>query len=163
MTTTTPQPTTLSFAELGAWGGRELGVSRWFEIDQDLVDRFAAVTGDYNWIHVDRERANREIGGPIAHGLLVLSLVPQLRKDVLKLIGAGRSLNYGYDRLRFTGPTPIGSRIRLRLALGEVAAVGSSQRVTFKMTVDREGAEKPVLVADWIVLLSPAVAGAENL
>jgi acyl dehydratase len=152
------EPTILPFAELSAWTGKELGVSRWLEIDQELVDRFADLTGDRNWIHIDRERAGREMGGTIAHGLLVLALVPQLRKDLFRLTGAGRSLNYGYDRLRFTAPTPVGSRIRLRLRLAAVASSGAAQRVTYGMTVEREGTDKPVLAADWIVLLHPAVA-----
>lgn len=156
MNGTQPQPVTLAFAELADWTGRELGVSRWLTVDQELVDRFADLTGDKNWIHVDRERATRELGGPIAHGLLVLSLVPQLRKDVFRLTGAGPSLNYGYDQLRFTGQTPVGSRIRLRLGVKSLAAKGASHRVTFSMKVERDGAEKPVLVADWIVLLQPA-------
>jgi acyl dehydratase len=156
MNTAQPQPVTLPFAELPGWTGRELGVSRWLTIDQAMVDRFADLTGDFNWIHVDRERAARELGGPIAHGLLVLSLVPQLRKDVFRLTGAGPSLNYGYDQLRFTGQTPVDSRIRLRLGVKAISAKGASRRVTFSMIVERDGAEKPVLVADWIVLLQPA-------
>jgi acyl dehydratase len=161
MTTDAPGLKTLPFEGLAEWKGKELGVSRWLTVDQDLVDRYADLTGDRNWIHVDRERAEREMGGTIAHGLLVLSLMPEMRKDIFRLMGAGRSLNYGYDRLRFTGPTPVGSRIRVRLTVADVTLQGQAQRVTFGVQIERDGAERPVLVADWIVLLHPKAQRSE--
>ncbi len=146
---------TLTLNNIDDHVGQELGVSDWLLVEQELVERFAELTGDDNWIHVDRKRAARELGGTIAHGLLVLSLIPRMRRDIYRIVGVGMALNYGHDRLRFTGTTPVGSRIRLRMSLSAIAPQGEGRRVTFSLTIEREGAERPSLVADWIIILYP--------
>src|SRR5438552_13789017 len=97
--------------------GQEVGVSDWLQITQDRVNVFADATGDHQWIHVDVERANREMGGPIAHGYLTLSLIPYLAKGLLNVQGVTRGINYGADRLRFTNMVRVGKRLRLRQKL----------------------------------------------
>ncbi|MFP5371083.1 MAG: MaoC family dehydratase, partial [Actinomycetes bacterium] len=94
--------------------GRQLGTSDWVEIGQDMVDRFAAATGDHQWIHVDPERAAREspFGGPIAHGYLTLSLLPMLMPQIVEITGFRLTVNYGTERVRFPAPVPVGSRVR---------------------------------------------------
>jgi acyl dehydratase len=146
----------IPFTELPDWRGRELGVSDWLTIDQDLVDRFAELTGDRQWIHVDRERAKRDLGGAIAHGLLVLSMFPVMIRQIYRVEGLGRGLNYGHDRLRYVSPVPSGSRIRLRLAMKGCEPQGDGLRITWTVVIEREGSERPALVCDWIVLLYPA-------
>ena len=150
-----PGPVTIPLDTLSGWIGKDLGASRWLEVDQDLVDRYAELTGDHSWIHVDRERAQQEIGGTIAHGLLILSLLPMMLKDIYRISGVERSLNYGYDRLRYTGTVPVGSHVRLRMGLEAVKPQGDGRRVTFSMVVERQGADRPVVVGDWIVLIYP--------
>ena len=99
--------------------GQELGVSDWLEVTQDLIDRFAEVTGDHQWIHVDVERARREMPGgkTIAHGYLLLSLLPKLGAGIYKLSWPTRSINYGSDKVRIVNPVKAGARIRLRQSL----------------------------------------------
>jgi len=150
-----PDPVKLPYAELESWVGKELGQSEWLLIDQDLVDRFAELTGDDNWIHVDRERAAREMGGTIAHGLLALSMVPRMRRDIVQPVGAGRVLNYGYDRVRFTSPIPVGSRVRLRMSVASVEPRGEGKCLTQSFSVELEGGTRPALVAMWTILLFP--------
>lgn len=145
----------IAFAELPAHAGRELGVSDWLTVDQPMIDRFAEATGDFQWIHVDRERAARELGGTLAHGYLTLSLVPRLAATIYEVTGVTQRLNYGLDRLRFPAPVPAGSRLRLRLALAEVAMEGPRCRIGLDATMEREGSGRPVCVARLIVLLLP--------
>src|ERR1700751_3608734 len=96
--------------------GRELGPSEWMTVDQPMMDKFADATGDHQWIHVDVERARREMPGgkTIAHGYLTLSLVPRMAQAIYRVKHRSRGLNYGSNRIRFTGQVPAGSRIRLR-------------------------------------------------
>ena len=100
--------------ELRSLVGEELGVSDWIEISQDRINKFAEATGDFQWIHIDVERAKNELPGAttIAHGFLTLSLLPQVIGEIYKLEGVKHSLNYGTDRVRFTAPVPAGSRVR---------------------------------------------------
>jgi acyl dehydratase len=138
--------------------GRELGVSEWREVDQALIDAFADVTGDHQWIHVDAERARAEgpYGAPIAHGLLTLSLLPAMRAEVgVVPEGVGRVLNYGYDRVRFLAPVKAGARVRARVALLDTQPKGDGVLVTTRNTVEVAGEEKPALVADALTLLQP--------
>jgi acyl dehydratase len=135
---------------LATWVGQELGVSDWLLVDQARIDRFAEVTGDHQWIHVDVERAEREIGGTIAHGLLTLSLLPVLTASVLDIQGVARGLNYGFDKVRFISPVPAGSRIRSRHVLKAVEPKSGGVAVTQTCTVEIGGAEKPALVCDWV-------------
>ena len=133
--------------------GRELGPSEWITVDQAMIDRFADATGDHQWIHVDVERAQREMPGgkTIAHGYLTLSLVPRMAATLLEVTRRSRGINYGSNKIRFISPVPAGSRIRLRqriLSADEVP--GDGIRVTSEMTVEVEGQERPALVAELI-------------
>ena len=139
--------------------GTEVAVSGWTEVTQDLVDRFANATGDRQWIHVDRERAAREspFGSTIAHGFLTLSLVTTLLHDALTIGGIRMALNYGLNRVRFITPLPVGSRIRGRFtpaALSEASDGGV--QVAWTVTIERQDAEKPCCVVEWLVRYYPA-------
>src|SRR5437016_3515403 len=131
--------------------GRELGPSEWMTVDQAMIDKFADATGDHQWIHVDVERARREMPGgkTIAHGYLTLSLVPRLAATLVKVDQVKRGVNYGSNRVRFTAPVPAGARVRLRLKIGKVEPVeGNGVRVTNEVTMEVEGQERPALVAE---------------
>ena len=143
---------------MAAHVGRTLGASEWFTVDQARIDAFAATTGDDHWIHVDVERARREMpeGKTIAHGLLMLSLVPKLQRSIWTIAKRGRGLNYGYNRVRFTGPVPVGSRVRLHQALKAAEPADGAMRMTFESTIEVEGARRPALVAETIVLIYDA-------
>jgi acyl dehydratase len=128
--------------------GRELGVSDWYEMTQAAVDAFADATGDHQWIHVDPERAARSgMGGTIAHGLFVLSLGPRFNAEIFEVTGFDRVLNYGYDKVRFPAPTPVGGRLRMRATLAEVIEVPGGLRTIVDQSYEVEGGEKPVCVA----------------
>jgi len=143
-----------TLADLEAAVGEELGVSDWLRIDQDRVDAFADATGDHQWIHVDPERAAAgPFGGTIAHGYLTLSLVPWLGSGVFALETPGAKLNYGVNKVRFPQPVPVGSRVRLRVTLAEVAAVPAGTQVVLRHVVEIEDAAKPACVAETVVLL----------
>jgi acyl dehydratase len=129
--------------------GRELGVSDWVEVTQEDVDRFADATGDHQWIHVDPERAALSpLGGTIAHGLYTLSLGPRFNDEVFRLDGFAMGLNYGYEKVRFPAPVPVGSRIRMRAALVSVDDVPGGIQIVVRQQFETEGATKPVCVAD---------------
>jgi acyl dehydratase len=135
--------------------GQETGVSDWLLIDQDRVNRFAEATGDFQWIHVDVERATREIGGTIVHGYLTLSLVPGLIETLLTYEHTSHNLNYGADRLRFTAPVKVGSRVRARQTIKAVEPRGTGFQLTAEIKVEIEGEEKPALVMDMRTLVYP--------
>jgi acyl dehydratase len=146
-----------SMATTSQFVGRELGVSDWVTVDQDRVDRFAACTGDRQWIHVDVERARREspFGGPVAHGYLSLSLVAAMVMEVGVIPpDAATGLNYGLDRVRFIAPVKPGARVRSRANL-LAAEAQSGGRVLLKLncTLEIEGEAKPALVAELLCLL----------
>jgi len=149
MTLTVDKP-----AELLQHVGRELGPSDWMTVDQAIIDKFADATGDHQWIHVDVERAKREMPGgkTIAHGYLTLALVPRMAQTLVKVTGRKRGLNYGSNKVRFTNTVPAGSRIRLRsFKLKSVEPMdGNGYRVTSEATVEVEGQERPALVAEII-------------
>ncbi|MGH7309074.1 MAG: MaoC family dehydratase [Candidatus Rokuibacteriota bacterium] len=131
--------------------GEELGPSEWMTIDQAMIDKFADATGDHQWIHVDVERAGRDMPGgkTIAHGYLTLSLVPRLAATLVKIHTARRGINYGSNRVRFTAPVPAGARLRLRLKIAKVEPVeGNGVRVTNEVTMEIEGQSRPALVAE---------------
>jgi acyl dehydratase len=133
--------------------GQELGVSDWLEVTQDLIDRFAEVTGDHQWIHVDVERAKREMpsGKTIAHGYLLLSLLPKLGAGIYKLSWPTRSINYGSDKVRIVNPVKAGARIRLRQSLVAVEdGAPGAHRITVRQTLEIEGEAKPAMIADTI-------------
>jgi len=140
-------------ADLTQYIGREIGVSDWFTVDQAIIDKFAEATGDHQWIHVDVERAKREMPGgrTIAHGYLILSLVPRLAATLYHVKKRSRGLNYGSNRVRFTGQVPAGSRVRLRQKIKAVEPVeGGGVRITSESTMEVEGAAHPALVAETI-------------
>src|SRR5438132_2397667 len=127
--------------------GRELGPSDWITVDQAMIDRFADATGDHQWIHVDVERARREMPGgkTIAHGYLTLSLIPRMAATLLEITRRSRGINYGSNKIRFISPVPAGSRIRLRQRIvGAEEVAGGGVRVTFAMHVDLGGPGRPV-------------------
>ena len=138
--------------DVAAYVGKELGTSEWLTVDQAMIDKFAEVTGDDQWIHVDVERAKREMPGgkTIAHGWLTLSLVPRLASTLYRVKNRSRGLNYGANRVRFTGTVPAGGRIRLRLQLKSVEKVEGGVRITSEGTMELEGRDRPVLVAETI-------------
>ncbi|WP_428395681.1 MaoC family dehydratase [Lichenicoccus sp.] len=135
-------------SELPSLVGQELGVSRWFAVEQPRIDGFAKLTEDEQWIHVDVARATREAGGTIAHGLLTLSLLPAMGAAVWRLEGTTSVLNYGFDRVRFTAAVPSGSRVRLCQTLLKLEERSSGLLITQRGTVEVEGGERPALVAD---------------
>jgi acyl dehydratase len=129
--------------------GQELGPTGWVEVDQERIDAFAAATGDQQWIHVDPERAAAgPFGTTIAHGYLTLSLLPSFTYEVLPLRDARLTINYGLNRVRFPAPVPVGSRVRGRFRVTEASEVDGGYQLTVEATVEREGGEKPVCVAE---------------
>src|SRR5467141_5262932 len=129
--------------DLAQFVGKEIGVSDWFTVDQAIIDKFADATGDHQWIHVDVERAKREMPGgkTIAHGWLTLSLVPRLASTLYRVKQRSRGINYGANRVRFTGTVPAGSRIRLRLSVKSVEPVEGGVRTTSSGTMELEGSD----------------------
>jgi acyl dehydratase len=142
-------------ADLAAYVGKQIGTSDWFTVDQAIIDKFAEATGDHQWIHVDVERAKREMPGgrTIAHGFLTLSLVPRLVQTIYRVKHRSRGLNYGSNRVRFTGPVPADSRIRLHQTIKAVEPVEGGVRVISESTVEVEGAPRPALVAETISMM----------
>jgi acyl dehydratase len=143
-------PRVVAIDELPALVGRRLEPSDWFTVDQDRIDRFADVTEDRQWIHVDVERATREIGSPIAHGFLTLSLLSAMTYQVLRIEGASRGVNYGFDKIRFLKPVAAGARVRLHETVTSVESKAGGVAVTRDCTVEIEGEDKPALVATWV-------------
>ena len=142
-------PEIIDVADLASLKGRDLGSSRWLEITQEQVSTFATLTGDEQWIHVDAERAQAgPFGTTIAHGFFVLSCSTGLLYELLEVRNASQILNYGLNRVRFTSPTPVGSRVRMGLKVTDVAEVSGGFQLTFGLTFEREGQEKPVCVAE---------------
>ena len=145
--------------------GQRVGESDWLTITQELVDEFARITNDRQWIHVDPERARRDspMGATIAHGFLTLSLLSSMIAQVVSYPTARMSLNYGFDRVRFVSPVPVGSEIRGVFAVEDVRRVGDAAQVTWHVEVEVRGASKPALSALWIgrtyFAQSPADAG----
>ena len=130
--------------------GRELGPSDWMTVDQVMINKFAEATGDHQWIHVDVERARKEMpdGKTIAHGYLTLSLVPRLAATLTRVKKRSRGVNYGSNKVRFITPVQAGARIRLRQRLANVEEIQGGVRITSQMTVEIEGQDKPALVAE---------------
>jgi acyl dehydratase len=141
--------------DLLAYVGKEIGVSDWLTVDQGTIDKFAEATGDHQWIHVDVERAKREMPGgrTIAHGYLTLSLVPRMSQTIYRIKHRSHGLNYGSNRVRFTAPVPAGSRIRVRQKIKAVDPVDGGVRVTSENTVEIEGEARPALIAETISMM----------
>jgi acyl dehydratase len=132
--------------------GEEVAVSPWIEIAQERIDTFAKAIDDFQWIHVDRERARKSpFGGTIAHGFLTLSLLSHLIERTFDYSDRKMGVNYGLNRVRFTSPVPSGSRVRARFTLAKYEKIeGDGVQVTWTTVVEIEGKDKPALVAEWI-------------
>lgn len=142
-----------SIDELRSLLGQEIGLSDWLEITQERINQFADATGDHQWIHVEVERAQTEspYGTTIAHGFLTLSLLSAFMQQALAFrFPAKMGINYGLNRVRFVSGVPAGSRLRARIALQSIEDFPGGHQFTWLFTVEREGADKPACVAEWL-------------
>jgi acyl dehydratase len=139
-----------TLAELPAVVGQEVAVSDWITVTQQQINQFADATGDHQWIHVDEERARTgPFGAPIAHGFLTLSMIPKFFESALEIRNTRMGVNYGLNRVRFTAPVPVNSRLRARLKLLACDPIpDNGVQMTWQVTMEREGASKPVCVAE---------------
>ncbi|KPF85488.1 hypothetical protein IP70_12450 [alpha proteobacterium AAP38] len=151
-----PKQPALTLADYQARVGTELGRSDWLTVDQGMIDRFADLTGDHQFIHIDPVRAAATpLGGTVAHGFLTLSLLGAMGMEMVPpLTGAAMIINYGFDKLRFITPVRSGGRIRGALTLLGVEAKGPGQHLMrYAVTVEVEGANRPALAAEWLVMM----------
>jgi acyl dehydratase len=139
-------------AELEAAVGTRAGQSPWLRITQEMIDDFAELTRDRQWIHIDVERARREspFGGPIAHGFLTLSLLSTLAQTTMRTENVALSVNYGFEKIRFVSPVPVDSEIRATFVVGEVKRTPDGAQVQWNVEVEIRGADRPALVAVWL-------------
>ncbi len=146
---------TVAFEDLPGLAGQEVGVSDWVLIDQNRINKFADATGDHQWIHVDIERARKEMPGgkTIAHGYLTLSLIPMLGNQILRVTGVSRGINYGANKVRFTNMVPVGSRVRGREKILSVEPRAGGLQMIAEMTIEIEGQDRPACVAETIGLI----------
>ncbi|MBK8065127.1 MAG: MaoC family dehydratase [Betaproteobacteria bacterium] len=146
-----PAATSLSMQDLATRVGEEVGLSPWLEVTQERIDLFARAIDDPQWIHVDPVRAAASpFGGTIAHGFLTLSLLTHLIETTFSFAERKMGMNYGLNKVRFTAPLRSGSRIRARFRLAAWEKIEGGAQVTWGVTVECEGADKPVLIAEWI-------------
>jgi acyl dehydratase len=133
--------------------GREIAVTDWIPITQEQIDRFAEVTKDQQWIHIDRERARRDspYGTTIAHGFLTLSLLSHFMSQALQIRGVRMTINYGLNRVRFPAPVLANSRIRARFAVQSIREVPGTLEAIFNITIETDANEKPCCVAEWVL------------
>jgi acyl dehydratase len=146
-----------SLAELPALVGHEVAVSEWLTVTQEQINHFADATGDHQWIHVDVEKAKAgPFGAPIAHGFLTLSLLPKFLKTAFEIRDSRMGVNYGLNKVRFTAPVPVGSRLRGHVKLLACQPIeNNGKQMTWQVTVEREGSEKPVCIAESLTRLYP--------
>ena len=146
-----------TLSELAACTGQEVAVSDWITITQQQVDLFAEATGDHQWIHVDPEKARAgPFGGPVAHGFLTLSLLPRFFESSFEILESRLGVNYGLNKVRFTAPVPVGSRLRARMKLLASEPIDNAGlQMTWQVTVEREGADKPVCIVESVVRRYP--------
>ena len=146
-----------NLSDLRALVGQEVALSDWITVTQEQVNLFAQATGDHQWIHVDVERARAgPFGAPIAHGFLTLSLIPKLFESAIEIRNSGMGVNYGLNKVRFTSPVPVGSRLRGRMKLLACDPIDSNgMQMTWQVTVEREGADKPACVAETLARRYP--------
>lgn len=132
--------------------GQEIAVTNWIEITQERVNQFAEATGDLQWIHIDVERSRKEspFGGTVAHGFLTLSLLPLFLADAVSMPDVKMGVNYGLNKVRFPAPVPVGCRLRARIVLQDVEDIPGGAQTTWVVTMEREGSDKPVCVAESI-------------
>lgn len=140
-------------ADLAPMAGREIAVSDWILVSQAMIDEFAEATDDRQWIHVDVARAKKEAPGgkTIAHGFLVVSLFAPFFENTISVGGTSASINYGFNKLRFTAPVTSETRIRARFTLAAYEEVKGGAQLTWAVTIEREGEEKPAVVAEWLM------------
>jgi acyl dehydratase len=149
--------TTLTIDELEQSGERELGTSSWKTITQDQINLFADATGDHQWIHVDPERATEgPFGTTVAHGYLTLSMLPMLLSEVVSVSDAMMGLNYGMEKVRFTNPVPVGSRVRMHAKLLKTQRRGPSVIWYVGVEIEIDGKEKPALVGEVVYMVAGA-------
>ncbi|HEX7310876.1 MAG TPA: MaoC family dehydratase [Gaiellaceae bacterium] len=149
--------TTLTIEELEQAGERDLGTSSWHDITQEQVNIFADATGDHQWIHVDPERAAEgPFGGTVAHGYLTLAMLPMLLSEVVSVSDAVMGVNYGTEKVRFTSPVPVGSRVRAHAKLIKTQRRGPSVIWNVGVEVEIEGKEKPALVGEVVYMVAGA-------
>jgi acyl dehydratase len=143
----------MTLESLQELSGQEVAVTKWFLVTQDRIDRFAEATEDKQWIHIDRERAEREsqYGTTVAHGFLTLSMLSHLSRNVLPVKGTRMRVNYGLNRVRFPEAVKVGSFIRARFTLMSMKKFDEGADLTLGVTVELQGADKPCCVAEWIV------------
>jgi acyl dehydratase len=140
-----------STADLASSVGADLGVTDWITVTQEQVDKFADATLDNQWIHTDTERArNGPFGGPIAHGYLTLSLASHFLSVLARVDGISMGINYGVDKVRFPSPVPVGSRLRGHGEVVEVKEVPGGVQAVIRVTIEREGGEKPAAIVDTV-------------
>jgi acyl dehydratase len=141
-------------ADMHAYIGKVIGTSEWVEITQEQINKFAESTLDFQWIHVDVERAKTEMPGgkTIAHGFLSLSLTAGLGQRTYKIEKRSRGVNYGLNKVRFINPVPVGSRVRVAIKIVNVEPVPGGQRITQEFTMEIEGQSKPALVAETMAI-----------
>ena len=146
-------PRTVALSDLPSMAGTEVAVSGWFSVGQARIDGFAEATDDRQWIHVDPERCAREspFGAPVAHGFLTLSLLPAMLENALAIDGMRMGLNYGLNKVRFPAPLPSGSRVRARWRLAAADPIDGGLQLAWDVAVEREGGERPVCVAEFLV------------
>lgn len=139
-----------TYSELAALKGQEVTVTAWREVTQEQINLFAEATGDHQWIHVDPERAAKgPFGTTVAHGFMTLSLLAGFMDQAFKIEGVVMGLNYGLNKVRFTSPVPVNSRLRARLTLLETETLDNQGlQITWQVVVEREGQDKPVCVAE---------------
>jgi len=144
-----------TLAELARHVGEDLGTSKWLTIDQKMIDAFAGLTGDRNWYHCDIERAASELPGgrTIAHGLLTLSLVPGMARQIVEVRNHGRAFNYGLNKVRYPAPVPAGSRVRLRMKVLSAEAQDAGTMLCRSYTMELEGSAKPAMIAEMLTLI----------
>jgi acyl dehydratase len=143
----------VAYADVPSLVGQEVGVSDWLEITQERVNLFADATGDHQWIHIDVDRATKEIGGPIAHGYLTLSLIPFLSAGVMRVTGVTRGINYGSDKVRFTNMVRVGKRVRMRQKLLAAEPKAGGLQMKMECTIEIEGEQRPACVAETISVI----------
>ena len=148
---------TVAYEDLSGLAGKEIGVSSWVTLDQAKVNQFADATGDHQWIHVDVERAKREMatGGTIVHGYFTLSLIPKFMFELVEITGVSQMINYGANKVRFTNMVPTGSRLRGKLKVISVEKKGNGVTMNYEMVLEIEGQERPACIAEVIMMAFP--------
>jgi acyl dehydratase len=140
-----------------SYAGQHIGKSGWKLITQDMIDKFADAGQDWNWVHIDPDRAaSSPFGGTIAHGFLSVALLIPLKREIFLQEGFGMGLNYGFDRVRFPSAVPVDSHIRLAIDLTSVDEVGDGLQLTMDCVLECDASEKPAMVARWIMRQYPS-------